>query len=193
MKKNTDPRTEAVACRICAPHLPYEPRPVFTVHPFAKINIIGQAPGRRVHESGIPWDDASGKRLRTWLGVDKATFYNPEIFAIMPTGFCFPGTGKSGDLPPRSECAPTWHDPLLRLMPDIQLTLLIGMYAQRYYLGKERKRTLTETVAHWEDYLPRFLPLPHPSPRNRHWFSKNEWFEADVLPFLRGEVGRLVG
>ena len=183
---------QAQACTICAPFLEHGVRPVFTVHPLARINIIGQAPGRKVHESGIPWDDASGKRLRQWLGVDNSTFYNPECFAILPMGFCFPGTGKSGDLPPRKECAPQWHQPLLRLMPNIKLTLLFGQYAQAEYLGKGRKRTLTETVKNWESYLPEFLPLPHPSPRNQIWLRKNSWFEAEVVPLLQQKTKEIL-
>ncbi len=179
---------QAKSCDICAEFLPHGTRPVFVVHPTAKINIIGQAPGRRVHASGIPWDDQSGKRLRQWMGVDDETFYNPEKIAIMPMGFCYPGTGKSGDLPPRKECAPRWHQPLLNMMPDIQLTLLIGAYAQKAFLKKEMKKNLTETVMHWEDYLPNYLVLPHPSPRNQYWLKKNPWFESGVLPFLKGKI-----
>lgn len=184
---------EARNCTICAPYLENGVRPVFVVHPKARINIIGQAPGRKVHASGIPWDDASGKRLREWLGVDKATFYDPEKFAIMPMGFCYPGTGKSGDLPPRKECAPKWHNPMLQMMPDIQLTLLFGMYAQTEYLGTARKKNLTETVRNWHEYLPEYLPLPHPSPRNYIWVRKNSWFEADVVPFLQERVAAILG
>ena len=192
MKNKADIIEQARSCTICEPHLKDGVRPVFTVHPAARINIIGQAPGRKVHESGIAWNDASGKRLREWLGVDDATFYNPEIFAIMPMGFCFPGTGKSGDLPPRKECAPQWHQPLLNLMPNIELTLLFGQYAQAKYLGKKRYKTLTETVKNWHEYLPEFIPLPHPSPRNQIWLRKNEWFETDVLPFMRERVEKIL-
>lgn len=183
---------QAQNCTTCAPFLKDGVRPVFTVHPEARINIIGQAPGRKVHESGIPWDDASGKRLREWLGVDSATFYAPELFAIMPMGFCFPGTGKSGDLPPRPECAPQWHQPLLRMMPNIQLTLLFGQYAQKEYLGNRRMKTLTETVRNWAAYLPDFLPLPHPSPRNQIWLRKHPWFEEDVVPMLQMRVQEIL-
>ena len=183
---------QAKNCTICADHLPMGPRPVFTVHPKAKILIVGQAPGRKVHESGIPWDDASGKRLRQWLGVDDATFYNPAVFSILPMGFCFPGTGKSGDLPPRPECAPQWHEVMIRMMPEIQLTLLFGQYAQAHYLGKARKKTLTETVKNWRAYQPDFLPLPHPSPRNQIWLRKNAWFEEEVVPVLRERVARVI-
>ena len=181
--------TQAQNCNICAPFLPHGTRPVFSIHPKTKILIIGQAPGRKVHESGIPWDDASGKRLRQWLGVDDATFYNPEFFGILPMGFCYPGTGKSGDLPPRPECAPKWHEVLLNMMPEVQLTLLFGQYAQAHYLGNLRKKNLTETVKNWKEYLPKYLPLPHPSPRNQIWIRKNEWFEKEVLPYLKEVVG----
>jgi uracil-DNA glycosylase len=175
-------------CTICADYLPHEPRPVITVHPEARILIVGQAPGRKVHASGIPWDDASGKNLRKWLNVTPEEFYDATKFGIIPMGFCYPGTGKTGDLPPRPECAPKWHEPLLKMMPKVKLTLLIGMYAQKYYLGKKRKRTLTETVNHWEEYLPNYLPIPHPSPRNGIWMRKNPWFEKDIVPFLKGKV-----
>jgi uracil-DNA glycosylase len=177
-------------CTICAPFLKDGINPVLTIHPKAKILIIGQAPGRRVHESGIPWADASGKRLRSWLGMDNATFYDAEKVALLPMGFCFPGTGKSGDLPPRKECAPKWHTPILNMMPNIELTLLFGMYAQKYYLGKRRKKNLTETVRCWKEYLPEYLPLPHPSPRNAIWLRKNEWFGEEVLPFLADKVAK---
>jgi len=179
---------EAQNCNICAAHLPHGTRPVFTIHPKSKILIVGQAPGRKVHASGIPWDDASGKNLRKWLDVDSDTFYDASKFGILPMGFCYPGTGKTGDLPPRPECAPQWHQPLLNMMPDLKLVLLIGMYAQKYYLKKTRKKTLTETVRNWEEYLPKYLPLPHPSPRNGIWMRKNEWFEANVVPFLQEKV-----
>ncbi|MCB9331441.1 MAG: uracil-DNA glycosylase family protein [Lewinellaceae bacterium] len=179
---------QAKSCTHCTQHLPHGPRPVFTVHPDARILIIGQAPGRKVHESGIPWDDVSGNRLRNWLGVDAPTFYNPECFALLPMGFCYPGTGKSGDLPPRPECAPLWHQPLLRMMPGITLTLLFGQYAQERYLGAAQKNTLTETVRNWRAYVPNYLPLPHPSPRNQIWTRKNPWFEAEVLPYLKEQV-----
>ncbi len=176
---------EAKNCKICAAYLPHGTRPVFTVHPRAKILIIGQAPGRKVHETGIPWDDASGKRLRSWLGVNDAIFYNPEIFSLLPMGFCFPGTGKSGDLPPRPECAPRWHEVLINIMPAIKLTLLFGQYAQERYLWIMRKKTLTESVILWREYVPQYLPLPHPSPRNQIWVRKNPWFEQEVLPYLK--------
>ena len=179
-------------CRICEEHLPLGPRPVVVAHPESKILIIGQAPGSRVHASGIPWADQSGKRLRTWLGVDDDTFYNAENFALVPMGFCFPGSGKGGDLPPRPECAPKWHDALLNMMPKVELTLLFGMYAQKYYLKEKKKKTLTAAVKNWQEYQPGYLPLPHPSPRNQHWWKKNPWFEVEVIPFLLAEVSRLV-
>lgn len=179
-------------CTICEAHLPLGARPVVTAHKASKIVIIGQAPGIKVHRSGIPWDDASGKQLRKWLDVTNETFYDTKNFAIIPMGFCYPGKGKSGDLPPRPECAPQWHKKLLEQMPNVELVLLIGLYAQKYYLKKEAKRTLTETVANFNAYLPNYLPLPHPSPRNRFWFSKNSWFETDVLPILKQKVAEII-
>lgn len=188
MESNNDLITKAKDCSICAKFLSHGTRPVFSIHPKSKILIIGQAPGRKVHETGIPWDDPSGKNLRKWLGVDDETFYNPEVFGILPMGFCYPGKGKSGDLPPRPECAPKWHDSLLSIMPNVELTLLFGQYAIGRYLGNSRKKNLTETVRNWEEYLPQYLPLPHPSPRNRFWMAKNEWFEQQVIPFLQRTV-----
>lgn len=179
---------EARACTICEKYLSDGVRPVFSIHPESKILIIGQAPGRKVHASGVPWADASGKRLRNWLGVTEEQFYNPRLFGILPMGFCFPGTGKSGDLPPRPECAPQWHAPMLAMMPNVKLTLLFGMYAQGFYLGKKKRKTLTETVRNWNEYLPNYLPLPHPSPRNGIWLRKNPWFEMDVVPYLKAKV-----
>lgn len=176
---------QARDCQVCSPFLADGVRPVFTIHPKARILIIGQAPGRKVHLSGTPWADASGKRLRNWLGVSEDEFYDPSVFAILPMGFCFPGTGKSGDLPPRKECAPLWHEPMINMMPNIELTLLIGQYAQAYYLGKNKMRNLTETVKNHAAYLPTYLPLPHPSPRNQFWLKKNAWFEEEVVPFLK--------
>ncbi|HEX2530715.1 MAG TPA: uracil-DNA glycosylase family protein [Burkholderiaceae bacterium] len=179
---------EIEACRLCAAHLPHEPRPVVQASATARLLIVGQAPGRRVHETGIPWNDPSGDLLRAWLQVPRDQFYDERLVAIMPTAFCYPGKGKHGDLPPRPECAPHWHPRLLRLMPDIRLTLLIGAYAQAYYLRERRKPTLTATVAGYAEYLPQYLPLPHPSPRNRLWLMRNPWFAADLLPVLRARV-----
>ncbi len=181
-------RDEIAGCSNCAGQLPHGVRPVVQMHPAARLLIIGQAPGRKVHDTGIPWNDASGEQLRAWLQMTPAVFYDPEQVAIMPMGFCYPGKGTSGDLPPRPECAPLWHARILAAMPDIRLTLLIGSYAQAYYLQAQKKATLTETVAHYADYLPRFFPLPHPSPRNRFWQSRNPWFAQSVLPVLRDHV-----
>ncbi|MEM1399966.1 MAG: uracil-DNA glycosylase family protein [Pseudomonadota bacterium] len=173
-------------CTLCADKLPHPPRPVVRALPSARLMIIGQAPGRRVHESGIPWNDPSGDRLRDWLAVDRDQFYDEERIAIVPMGFCFPGTDPRGaDFPPQPICAPTWHDRIRRNLPDIQLTLLVGGYAQKRYLGKAAHKTLTQTVAHWREYGPDYLPLPHPSWRNTAWIKKNPWFEKELLPSLR--------
>lgn len=176
------------ACTICAPVLPHAPRPVLAASEHSRILIIGQAPGARVHASGVPWSDASGARLRTWLGVDDATFYDDTKFALVPMGFCFPGRGASGDLPPRPECAARWHGDLLAQMRSVRLTVLIGQYALRFALGNAPGTTLTETLLRWRDFSPKMIPLPHPSPRNIAWFKRNAWFEADVLPTLREQV-----
>jgi uracil-DNA glycosylase len=181
------------ACRVCEPHLPLGARPVLSANTDARVLIIGQAPGTRVHATGIPWNDPSGDRLRDWLAVDRDTFYDPRRFAIIPTGFCYPGRGRSGDLPPRPECAPLWHPRILALLPEVRLTLLVGQYAQAYYLGDRGKPTLTATVQAWRDYLPGQLPLPHPSPRNTRWLLVNPWFERDVLPELRQVVAASLG
>jgi uracil-DNA glycosylase len=180
--------TEIRGCEVCAAHFDHAPNPVLRAHTSARLMLIGQAPGRRVHESGIPWEDASGNTLRDWLQLSREQFYDDRLVAIVPSGFCFPGSGKSGDLPPRPECAPLWHERLLALLPNIKLTLLIGTYAQALYLKDNRKPTLTETVAAYEEYLPRFFPLPHPSPRNRPWLKHNAWFEKDLLPVLQQAV-----
>jgi uracil-DNA glycosylase len=179
------------ACTHCAKHLPLGPRPIVRIAPSATLLIIGQAPGTKVHESGVPWDDKSGDRLREWLAVDKDTFYDENCIAIMPMGFCYPGVQKSGgDAPPRPECAPLWHDDLRAHLPNIKLTLLIGMYAQAYYLGTRRKKTMTDTVKAWPEYQPDgLLPMPHPSWRSTGWLKKNPWFEKEVLPVLRKAVG----
>ena len=180
--------TNIKACKLCERNLPLGPRPIVAAHPESKIAIIGQAPGSKVHETGVPWDDPSGKQLRKWLGVTNEQFYDEKIFALIPMGFCYPGKGKSGDLPPRPECAPQWHKQLLENMPKLKLTILIGQYAQHYYLGEARKKNLTETVKHYQNYLPRYFVLPHPSPRNRFWLSKNPWFQQEVLPLLQEKV-----
>ena len=183
---------EVAACTICKKFLPNKPRPVFSVSPQAKILIIGQAPGQKVHDSGIPWDDKSGDELRRWLGVTREQFYNNKLFALMPMGFCYPGKGVSGDLPPRPECAPTWHQLLLKQMKQVDLTILIGQYSQQYYLAEKLKPTLTETVKSFKQYLPEFLPLVHPSPRNRIWQRKNLWFEKEVVPYLQKTIQKIV-
>ncbi len=179
-------------CKTCEAHLPHGCRPVMAADSESRLVIIGQAPGRRVHESGIPWDDASGDNLRSWLGIGKAVFYDATKIALVPMGFCYPGTGKSGDLPPRPECAPQWHGQVLANMPNVKLTLLIGQYAQNHYLGAAAKANLTETVRAFEEYLPTYFTLPHPSPRNNIWQKKNEWFVAELLPVLRRKVEELL-
>lgn len=191
MKRLTSLLTEIRGCDVCTEHLPLGPRPVLSAHRDARLLVIGQAPGRRVHESGVPWDDPSGARLREWLGVDGETFYDERRIALVPMGFCYPGTGKSGDLPPRKECAELWHEKLLGELPNVELTVLLSRYAQTHYLGEREKKTLTETVRAWREYVPAYLPLPHPSPRNNGWLAKNTWFEGDVLPYLRRRVARL--
>ncbi len=180
---------EIRACRICAAHLPLGPRPVLQASATSRLLIVSQAPGRKVHETGIPFNDPSGDRLRDWLGIDKATFYDADRIAIVPMGFCFPATGRGGARPPRPECAPTWHPRLLPLLKQVQLTLVIGQYAQAGLLGVTRGTRLTDTVQAWRDHLAHGrLPLPHPSPRNRLWLVRNPWFETDLLPVLRERV-----
>ncbi|ALC11773.1 uracil-DNA glycosylase family protein [Sphingopyxis sp. 113P3] len=180
------------ACQRCAAELPHGPRPVVQAGSAARLCIVGQAPGRKVHETGIPWDDPSGQRLRNWLGLAPAAFYDPARVAIIPMGFCYPGKAGSGDNPPRPECAPLWHRRLTKLLPGIGLTVLVGHYAQAWYLGRRRKATLARTVEAWRDYLPSgFLPLPHPSPRNQPWLAKNPWFEADLVPHVQAAVRSL--
>jgi uracil-DNA glycosylase len=179
---------EVRSCRICEAHLPNPPRPVLRASPSASLLIVGQAPGRRVHESGVPWNDPSGDLLREWLRLDRDAFYDERRIAIIPVGFCYPGTGASGDLPPRPECAPLWHPKLRAQLPAIRLTLLLGSYAHAYYLGARRKKTLAETVRARAEYLPEFFPLPHPSPRNRLWLKNNAWFGREALPQLRRRV-----
>jgi len=176
---------EVRACRVCEPYLPNPPRPVLRAAEGARLMIVGQAPGRRVHDTGIPWNDPSGDTLRAWLQLSRDEFYDASRIAIIPTAFCYPGKGLHGDLPPRAECAPLWHPRLRVALPGIQLTLLIGSYAQAYYLQGRRQRTLADTVRNYGEYLPTFLPLPHPSPRNQLWFKRHPWFAAEVLPELR--------
>lgn len=179
---------EIRACTLCSQQLPLGPRPIIQVSTSAKILIVGQAPGRRVHETGVPFDDPSGDRLRDWLGIDKDVFYDEKQIAIVPMGFCFPGTGKSGDLPPRLECAQTWRKKLLEQLPNIKLTIVVGQYAQAWHLGAKSKGSLTETVQAWRTYWPGAIPLPHPSPRNNIWLKKNSWFGQEVLPELQKKV-----
>ncbi|BBP04017.1 hypothetical protein TPL01_16040 [Sulfuriferula plumbiphila] len=178
-------------CRACEAHLPLGPRPVLHAGNTARILIVGQAPGVRVHTTGIPWDDPSGKRLRAWMGVDKDVFYDASRIAIIPMGYCYPGRGTHGDMPPRRECATLWLDQLLAQLPQIKLTLLIGQYAQRHFLGPRRKSTLAETVKNWREYAPQYLPLPHPSPRNQPWLKRHPWFEQQLVAVLRARVETL--
>ena len=178
-------------CRICEDDLEHGVRPVVQLHSDARVLIAGQAPGRRVHESGIPFDDPSGDRLREWMGVSRATFYDERKVAILPMGFCYPGTGRSGDLPPRKECAETWRKALLERLSGVALTLVIGRYAMDWHLGA-KGRSLTDVVRDWKDHRPGHLPLPHPSPRNNIWLKKNPWFEAEVLPYLKRRVRSLL-
>lgn len=179
------------ACRLCEHSLPFGPRPVLQAAPTARILIAGQAPGRKVHESGVPFDDASGDRLREWLGVGRDVFYDPRLVAIAPMGFCYPGTGSSGDLPPRPECAPAWREPLLARLGQVRLTLILGQYALAYHLP-DADGTLTDVVKAWKSYWPAVLPLPHPSPRNNIWFKRNPWFARRVLPALKHRVAELL-
>lgn len=184
--------SEIKQCTVCVPHLDLGANPVVYGGPNSKIVIIGQAPGTKVHQSGIPWDDASGKQLRSWLNVSNEEFYNINNFAIVPMGFCYPGKGASGDKPPRKECAPLWHQQLLDKMPNVKMIILIGMYAQNYYLKDKAKRTLTETVDNYPAYLPKYFVMPHPSPRNRFWLTKNPWFEKNVIPVLQQKVNEII-
>ena len=179
---------EIRGCTVCARHLPHSPRPVVQIGASAKIIIIGQAPGSKVHESGVPWQDQSGERLREWSGITEKNFYDPTKVALMPMGFCYPGAENGADLPPRPECAPLWHTRLLPLLPKIRLTLLVGIHAQGYYLRDAAKSTMTETVRGFKAHGPALFPLPHPSWRSTGWMRRNPWFEADVLPVLRKRV-----
>ena len=184
---------EVRACEICAPDLPLGPRPTVVAKSSAKIMIIGQAPGTKVHETGIPWSDPSGDRLRNWLRVTREMFYDGSKIALMPMGFCYPGRlERGGDNPPRPECAPAWHEKILAGLPNIELTLLVGMYAQKYYLAEQNKKTLTETVRHWQEFAPAMIPTPHPSWRTTAWLKKNLWFEAELLPVLQQKVRKLL-
>jgi uracil-DNA glycosylase len=175
-------------CQLCLPHLENGVNPILRLSTESKIIIIGQAPGSIVHKTGIPWDDKSGERLREWLRVSRKDFYTPNKFGLLPMGFCYPGKGKNGDLPPRPECAPKWHKPIIKELKEVKLTLLIGQYAQKYYLEKEAKNNLTHTVKNYNNYLPHFIPLPHPSPRNNIWLKKNPWFKEEVIPVLQQRV-----
>lgn len=197
MSTSEDPLTatvgEARACQVCAGHLPLGPRPVLRARSTTRLLIVGQAPGTRVHETGVPWNDPSGDRLRDWLSLDRETFYDEDRIAIIPMGFCYPGRDdRGGDRPPRPECAPLWHSRLLPLLPAVRLTLLVGSYAQAYYLGRRRQRTLTETVRAWADFGPEYVPLPHPSWRTTAWQKRNAWFDTELLPALRHRVHRLL-
>ena len=175
-------------CEVCKEHLPLGPRPVIRLDKFSKIVIISQAPSRRVHETGIPWNDASGKKLREWMNVGDEIFYNPAFISILPMGFCYPGKAMSGDLPPRLECAPLWHPRIFKNFESKPLILLIGQYAQRYYLKKSFKESLTQTVRNYQEYLPIYFPLPHPSPRNQNWVKINPWFMEEAVPELKKRI-----
>ncbi len=193
MNHNLNKTLENVrSCEHCIAHLPHGARPIVQVDPAARILVAGQAPGSKVHATGVPFDDPSGDRLRQWMGVDKAVFYDATKVAILPMGFCYPGTGKSGDLPPRKECAELWRNELLSLMPNISLTLVIGQYAIAWHLPDQKKNTLTNTVKAWQNHWPTVLPLPHPSPRNNIWLKKNDWFENEILPSLQARVRELL-
>jgi uracil-DNA glycosylase len=190
--KNNDLVEQVSKCVICEPQLPLGARPVIQFNSSARILIAGQAPGIKVHESGIPFNDQSGERLRQWLGLTKQQFYDAHNIAILPMGFCYPGKGKSGDLPPRKECAPAWRAPLLAALPNIQLTIVLGKYAQNYHLPHSKALPLTELVKSWRDYWPTHLPLPHPSPRNNIWLKNNPWFEQQVVPELKKRVAEIL-
>lgn len=182
------------ACTACADHLPLGPRPILRAEAAARVLIVGQAPGTRVHETGIPWNDPSGDTLREWLQLDRETFYDASRVAIVPMGFCYPGRlARGGDAPPRPECAPQWHPPLLEALPNVECIVLCGQYAHAYYLGDRRKKTLAETARAWREFAPTYWPLVHPSPRNRLWLKRNPWFEDEVVPAVRIRVHELLG
>ncbi|MEQ8195283.1 MAG: uracil-DNA glycosylase family protein [Rhodospirillales bacterium] len=184
---------EVRACRLCEAHLPLGPRPIIRASQTARILIIGQAPGTKVHNTGLSWNDASGDRLRDWLNVDRDTFYDERRIAIMPMGFCYPGRqNRGGDKPPRPECAPAWHGQVRKKLPNVELTLLVGSYAQKYYLGKNRRENMTATIRAWRDYLPGYIVTPHPSWRTTIWLKDNPWFDKEVVPELREYVRRLI-
>lgn len=191
MKAYTELLTEVESCTSCSEHLPLGPRPVIQLHPSARILIAGQAPGKKVHRTGIPFDDASGDRLREWMGISKDTFYDEKQVAILPMGFCYPGKGKSGDLPPRPECKQKWREQLLAQLSNVEITLVLGKYAQDYHLG-HFKGSLTELVGAWEQYWPTMVPLPHPSPRNNIWLSKNPWFGKELVPLLQTKIAKIL-
>jgi len=195
MKGNTLDKllTKIRSCTKCANYLPCKPRPIIQAGTTSRLLIIGQAPGRKANESGVPWDDYSGDRLRKWLNLEKDTFYNPNLITIMPMGLCYPGIqSNGGDKPPRVECQPLWHPPLLKLIPNISLTLLIGWYAQRHYLQGRHKKDMRQTVFAWKEYLPHFIPLPHPSWRNTKWLKDNAWFENELIPFLQKTIRKML-
>ena len=184
---------EISACRICEAELPHSPRPILRASGSARLLIISQAPGSKVHQTGVPWNDASGNRLRDWMDLDRSMFYDRTKIAIIPTGFCYPGAAASGgDKPPRPECAPLWHERVLDHLPNLQLTLLVGQYSQKRYMGLGRKGSMTETVKAFTEYGPKFFPLPHPSWRSGIWMQRRSWFEQETIPWLRKAVRRAI-
>jgi uracil-DNA glycosylase len=184
--------TEIRKCTVCKIYLPNKPRPIIQASSKSKIVIIGQAPGQKVQDSGIPWDDKSGDELRRWLDVSKEQFYDSSLFALVPMGFCYPGKGTTGDLPPRPECAPLWHNPVLAVIKNTKLIILIGQYSQKYYLGNDFNPSITDNIKNYKKFMPRYLPLVHPSPRNRIWQMKNPWFEKKIVPLLREKVREII-